>query len=916
MAGDTIHRFGAFELLSQRQLLFYAGTPVHVGSRALSILTLLVERAGTLVSRDELIAAAWPTTFVDDSNLKVNIAHLRRVLENYDPRQDYIANVPVRGYRFVAPVRREEVETVTFRSMTRHIPLPVASPLIGRAKEIAAVCNGIDESGFLSIVGAGGIGKTSVAIAAAHRLADRFFDGVSFVDLATVNDPQFLASAIASDLGIRSDSEDLLGATIQSVKAQCRLLVLDNCEHLIPSVAAAAERLAAGLPKSRLLITSREPLRLPQERVLRIGPLEVPVNDVEAGDAATVLGFSAVDLFVTRAFEASGYKLVNADFSTVIDICRRLDGIPLAIEIAASRTSAYTPSKLLSLLRNRFDLLDHGTDKMPARHRTLRATLEWSYGLLSAPEAAILRALAVYAGAFTTDDVGVVASAAGVPPGSALECMGSLISKSLLSADSREDALHYRLLDSTRAFAVDRLFEDSHCNRIRQCHAEHICALVERLQCDWENDVTEVWEPNHSGRVADVRRALAWAFGSEGVVALGVRLTVAAIPMWEHFSLLDESIAHLSRALAEVRAAGLDDIGAEVRLQLALASALMYARGLTRQTGGAWDLALALADRSGEVESRLRAHWGRAVYEIHIGRPTDAAHRLHFFGELCQTLSDQSAAPDGERLLAAAEMYLGDLSAAKARLERLSSLYLGNGKRVRYARFQINRAVATRTTLAMLLWLTGKSEAASELVEKTVRDALASGHALSLCNVLALTACPIALWDGRIGDAEHYISLLQEQFKHARLTLWAQLSRCLRGALMIQRGQKDGIDMLEQAIADLLVAGSYIRAPIYMSMLADALSREGRIEEALETIGAALARAAVQHERWCVPELLRVEASIRASQGEATRAEEILQAAFQLADEMGAVAWRLRAAGDLLALRTAIGDDSRAGAAE
>jgi predicted ATPase/DNA-binding winged helix-turn-helix (wHTH) protein len=911
MGGDTVYRFGAFELLKDRQLLFYAGTPVHVGSRALSILALLVERAGALVTREELIAAAWPTTIVDDSNLKVNIAHLRRVLEKYDRRQSYIANVPVRGYRFTEPVRREHVDTITFRSAIRYIPLPSASPLIGRAKEVIAVCNGISKSGFLTIAGAGGVGKTSVAIAAAQCLADQFSDGISFVDLAIVNDPQFLASAIASELGIRSDSEDLLGATIRSIKDQSKLLVLDNCEHLIPAVAAAAERLAAGLPNAKFLITSRAPLRLLREQVLKIDPLEFPANGVETRDAATALSFSAIDLFVTRASEASGYEFVDTDFPTIIDICRRLDGIPLAIELAAARTAAFTPEELLGLLRNRFDLLDQDTDKIPPRHRALRATLEWSYGLLSAHEAAILRALAVYAGAFTVDDAVAVASAAGVPSSAALEGTVALLSKSLLSADSREDALHYRLLDSTRAFAADRLLEDPLCNQIRQRHADHICVLLERLRRDWEDDMTAVRVSNASGRVADVRSALTWAFGSDGSVALGVRITVAAIPMWEHFSLLDEGIAHLSRALAEGRAAGVTDIGAEVRLQLALASSLMYARGLTKEADGAWNLALSLADRSGELECRLKAHWGRAVFDVHIGRLTDAAHRLHFFGELCRTSGDQSAAPDGERLLAAAEMYLGQLEAAKARLERLSALYLG-GKRVRHAHFQINRAVATRTTLAMVLWLTGESETAAELAENTVQEALVSGHALSLCNVLSLTAGPIALWSGRIDDAERYIGLLQQQFERARLTLWAQSSRCLRSALMIQRGQQNGIGLLDQAITDLLVAGSAIRAPMYMSMLADALARGGRVDEALAMIEAALARAAAQHERWCLPELLRVEAAIRSLQGAHRQSERLLLKAIDIAEAMGAVAWRLRAAEDLLALRVALRNDSHA----
>jgi predicted ATPase/DNA-binding winged helix-turn-helix (wHTH) protein len=900
---DTVYLFGAFELLVRQQLLVSAGTPVKIGTRAIAILVQLVKRAGELVSNEELVAAAWPSTFVHRANLKVNVANLRRALASRDPQQDYIANVPGRGYRFIVAVRAKVAEAATFSSSLRCETLPPPISLVGRADEVATVCDSVLDRRFVTIVGAGGVGKTSIAIAAAHRLSDRFADGVCFVDLSSVGDPEFLASAIVAGLGARSDSEDLLGAAIQTLKGQTKLLLLDNCEHLLPGLAAAAERLRKNLPNTSVLVTSREPLRLPCEKQIHLDPLAVPATDAALADTAQALMFPAVELFAMRAGQASDYRLTQSDVSIVAAICRRLDGIPLAIELAASRTVTYAPAELLGLLQERFDSLDRSSDESPARHRALRATLDWSYDLLASSDAATLRALSAYAGAFTVDDAIVVASAADVPAAAALEGTANLISKSLLSTDSRYDAPHFRLLDSTRAFVAEKLQKDPNCNRILQRHAERICSSLERIQTDRENvGTTEAHASDNFRWVADARRALGWAFGGKGSIALGIRLTVAAIPMWENFSLVDESISYLSYALSEGRRTAFDDAGAEVRLQLALASAIMYAGGLAPEADRAWDLALALAEQREEPECQLRALWGRAAYDLHSGRPAASARLLGVFANLCHTLSDQSAAPDGERLLCAAEMYLGNLRGAKARAQRLLELYLKSGKRLRHARYQINRAAALGTTLAMLSWLMGDADAAA-VAEDTARDALASGHAVSLCNVLSLTACPIALWDGRLDDAERYLALLQEHLKGARLKLWAQLARCLEGAVLTQRSDEAGIRLLEPAIEDLLATGSAIRAPVFKGMLAEAQARLGRIDDATRTIEDALACEAEQGERWCLPELLRIEAAICLRQGQAHRAEKLLLGAIELANEIGAKAWFLRAQNDLASLR-------------
>jgi DNA-binding winged helix-turn-helix (wHTH) protein len=242
MAGDSDYRFGVFELSVRRQLLLgAAGTPVRVGSRALAILTVLVEGAGDLITKEKLFAAAWPTTFVDDSNLKVNVANLRRALASVDPGQDYIASVPGRGYRFIAPVYRI--------SMAGGLPPKI--PLVGRADDFAAVQELLTKNSVVTVAGTGGIGKTALATDVAHALAAHYPGGVVFIDLAKISEPLFITAALALALGLTTRGEDLLMDVIHSLEGQHKLLVIDNCEHLLPAIAGVVDRLSTSLESNR-----------------------------------------------------------------------------------------------------------------------------------------------------------------------------------------------------------------------------------------------------------------------------------------------------------------------------------------------------------------------------------------------------------------------------------------------------------------------------------------------------------------------------------------------------------------------------------------------------------------------------------------------------------------------------------------
>src|SRR5262245_2812465 len=278
-AADRMFSFGPFNLIPARQLLLRHGAPIRLGSRALAILTTLVERRGELVTRDELMAAAWPNVFVHESNLKVNVASLRRSLGDTQKEPTYVATVIGRGYQFVAPVeigasanadRNAEPERAELSG------LPPAREIVGRDEEIAKLVAQLRKRQHVTVVGAGGIGKTTVAIAAAHTLESEYRDGACFVDLSTFDDPMLLPSALAAALGMRGSADDVLTAVIDHLEQRQMLVLLDNCEHVLPAAAIFARRFAANVGRSRLLATSRQPLGTFAEHLSRLDPLTLP----------------------------------------------------------------------------------------------------------------------------------------------------------------------------------------------------------------------------------------------------------------------------------------------------------------------------------------------------------------------------------------------------------------------------------------------------------------------------------------------------------------------------------------------------------------------------------------------------------------------------------------------------------------
>ncbi|OLF53523.1 ATP-binding protein [Pseudomonas chlororaphis] len=460
--GNGVLRFGPYVFHLRQRLVLDGDRPLRMGGRALDILRVLVEHAGEVVGKDELIACVWPNSVVEDINVRVHIAALRRALGDGQDGQRYIVNIPLRGYCFVAPVLRVSFESL--HKPQHNLPARL-TPVIGRDPVVDSLVRQLPVRRFMTLVGPPGIGKTTVALRVAELLLQHYGDGVWFIDLSAIDDPTQMIGHLTRTLE--------LDAGLEALVAWHALLVLDNCEHLLEPCRTVLEPLLASAPWLSILATSREPLRLPGETVHGLAALSVPpVSALHS--VAEVMGHSAVQLLVSRAqARQQGFALREQDLEVVREICHRLDGLPLAIELAAAQIDALALVGLQAQLDNCFQLLTRGRRTAVARHQTLKSALDWSYLRLSAQEQTVFQRLAVFEMAFTLDVATDVISCELLRPECVAMALERLAAQSLLSVEQGHGATGYRFLNIPRAYALERLehsgqrqlFERRHAHR-------------------------------------------------------------------------------------------------------------------------------------------------------------------------------------------------------------------------------------------------------------------------------------------------------------------------------------------------------------------------------------------------------------------------------------------------------------------
>ncbi|ARN21500.1 ATP-binding protein [Piscinibacter gummiphilus] len=888
--------FGPFVLVPEQQSLVRDGEPVRLGTRALALLSVLVEQAGELVGKQALIARVWPGAEVDESNLKVNMAALRRALGDADR---YIATVTGRGYRFVAPVRAG----TSPRRPTRDAPraahnLPIGSTRVfGRADAIASIADALETARLVSVVGPGGIGKTTVALAAAERIVGRFTDGVWLIDLAPLKDPLLVPHAIAAAIGVGVTSADLLATTCEFLLDRRMLLVLDSCEHVLEAATRCAERILAGAVDVRILATSREPLMADQEQVQRLPGLASPPegSGLNAGDA---LRWPAVELFAERASERlEHYRLSDADAPLVADICRRLDGMALAIELAATRVDVFGVAGLFAQLSDRV-AVPAGRRAGPERHRTLAATIDWSIGLLSPEDARFLRALAVFSGPFDAAGAGAVAAAS---TAEALAILTLLADKSLVATDIDDVHITYRLLETTRSHCLDQLLAHGETPMARQRHAEHVCLVLERAAAELARRPASDWGAAYGRMIDDLRGALDWTGGHARNRTLRIRLTLAGISLWNHFSLMEECRVRVSQVAGELESAGLAGTGFDMKLKLWLAGTTMFTEGLKPVAMDTLQQALRIAEQTGDTDCRLRCLMMIGVYEFFTGEHEAGLRTIEAFSALA-CAEDPTILPEGEVHLGIGELFLGRLPNARQRLEALRR------RDLRYfashgVRYHSDPKISLASVLTQVQWLTGSPDEARRTAEEAIDAARRGGHHLSLNNILSY-ACPVYYWSGDFDACAQVVAQLEEHVVRHGIASRRPLATFYRAALDgARQGPSAGVlDRLRASIDDFTRTNHLARLPYYLSVLAETRLRAGLVGEADAAIQRALAVAHEHNEGWALPEVLRVHAAILLAQDRRHEAGQRLLKSMAKAQGAGTLSWRLRAAIDLATL--------------
>jgi predicted ATPase/DNA-binding winged helix-turn-helix (wHTH) protein len=645
--GSVCFAFGRFRVLPQRRQLLDGDVTLELGSRAFDVLMVLLEARGSLVTKDELLDRVWPGTIVEENNIQVQVSTLRKALGE---DRKLIQTVPQRGYRFTAETRITNGEAdadpsgivdapamETARPVLTNVPAAV-SEFIGREEELRELQPLIQQHRLVTLIGPGGIGKTRLGLEIARATLPDFPDGVWVAEFASLSDPKLVPGMISAALGLQADGTRWTPEQIAAALGTKQLLlVLDNCEHVVATAAAEAEALLHAVPGMRILATSQEPLGVDGECIYRLRPLGFPAEDSAEGDDAP--HDDAVRLFIARARTADPQIKFHGHMAAVATICRRLDGIPLAIELAAARAPALGIEGLAQRLDDRFHLLTSGRRTALPRYQTLRATLDWSHKLLTTSEQLVLRRVAVFAGSFSLAAAAAVVADAGMAEWEAIDGIAELVAKSLVVVDAAGSVRHYRLLETTRAYLLEKLNDSGEAAEILRRHACYYQTLCQRAEAEAKTCPAGEWLKNHGSDIDNVRAALDWAFSPEGDASIGMAITIASVPLLSRLSRTDECRRRLERALASARPGSGQNAQRQMKLRAALSQSLTFVPRHDTETAGALARMLELAHPPRDTDDQLQARpWedqgrtsaAREVLGSVCDRVTEGFNTAHF----------------------------------------------------------------------------------------------------------------------------------------------------------------------------------------------------------------------------------------------------------------------------------------------
>ncbi|MFS8980746.1 winged helix-turn-helix domain-containing protein [Cupriavidus necator] len=909
MSSEAALNFGPFSLFPRQRVLLEGGVPVRLGSRAFDLLVTLVERAGEVVSNADLIARVWPNVVIEPGALRVHLAGLRKVLGDGRQAQRYIVNVPAQGYCFVAEVITTSglkmptaagVETLVLPAprstesapaaparlaapdMSATLPLLPAqvARIIGRDEVVADLVSELRQRRCVTVTGPAGMGKTTVALAAARQIAALFDDQVVFVNLAPLNDATLVTNTVIAALGVGA----LEAASLRNLLAYLRdrriLIVLDNCEHVIEAAAELAETLLTGVPGVHLLATSREPLRIQGEWLRRLGALPVPPLLEKLGVRET-LRYASAELFVERVRSSQdAFELCETDLPALVEICRALDGIPLALELAAAGVDRHGMRGVAAHLGNRLKLLTRGRRTALPRHQTLRAALDWGYALLPEEERRLLRGLSIFRGRFTAAGARALMHDAAIAD--VEDHLYNLVSKSLLMSDISGETVQYWLLETTREYALAQM--ESHGERaiVALRHATHMMELADHAESLRPNLSSVEWLARHAYLLDDFRFALHWSLADSGDVKLGAALAGASAPLWYALSHVAEYLELVERLIARLQSLDPLEPAREIALREAHGHALWNIRGSAPEAIATFQRGLEVARHAGLIPEQLHALWGLWLVNNSRGDYPMTVHHANHYGELAQLTGNPADAIVHDRMMTLSMHFTGQHARAYVHARRVLGQPLSVYVSARRSGFQFDQRVAALMTLGRILWMQGFPEQAIDHAEGAIERALNINHSLSLCFAISVGCGPVAFWCGDNERAERFTRLLQDRATEHSLTFWGQFGAGYNLVLARRRAQADLVEVpasWPRSLRDTLCT------------LDPALVCEGDFERGRSGV-----------VPWITPELLRIQGDRLRHGGNIGAAGELIRAGLQMAQEQGALSLSLRCAMSLASL--------------
>ncbi|MCC2957554.1 helix-turn-helix transcriptional regulator [Massilia sp. IC2-477] len=886
----TEYVFGDFRLYPARKLLLLGERQVPLGGRAFDLLVALVIRAGEVLSHHELLTAVWPSSVVEENGLRVQLSALRKILgESKD--EPWIVTLPGRGYSFVRPV--ELRVSVPARDSGQPWSLPGRAGsggritrLLGREALLAELAG--QTAGLLTLTGPGGIGKSALALAHADERRGRHADGVYCVDFASIRDPALATAAVGTALGVSLQAGEPLAGICRALQGMRALLVFDNCEHVLQAVAEIAARIGASSKDVRILATSREPLGIAGELVKRVTPLALPEHTDSLG-IEEALAAPAIALFVERAVANSHrFVLTRENLPTVLELCRQLDGLPLAIELAAARIEALGVDGLMARLNDMFGLLTRSRRLADARHAALDAMLDCSFRLLDDVERAVLLRASVFHAPFSLEAAVVVCESATLAPSAVVDAVLALEEKSLLARESEHGVARYRCPNITRRYAAARLLESGAAGDAAHRHARHLHAVFVGASDGIIGRSLPQWQRQYGGLSADLMAALDWSFGPGGDAMLGVELC-ASVPLQViELGMIGAFCARIETALGLLDGmAG----GATQRIEARLACMWALATthvSLPRERRTPIDARLArIRDEDVAPDERPLIFAAMCVSAFSVGdyarvvrlaerarsEGQQGAYRAGLSGQLLQLLAD--------RWSALGLHYRG--LHRQAREYAIKTLESGLPSGSTQALGPISLRVAIGVLLARIDWFEGAADAAMARALQ-VASVAEDEHPLGLAMALGLGVAPIALWRGDESLARETVERLDSLARRHALSFWCEWARYLRALVpagdAASERQDDGLDI--DAAPPMMLE---LFASVRPDLLSDAL----------------LAGAA--EGLWCGPEAARAMAERAHAKGTAPiEVESGLARAFVQAQAQGALAWELRCATSLARL--------------